>query len=45
MTIPSGLGAILALVVLVVVIVLAVIGQMPVLMAGLLAGLAISRLC
>jgi hypothetical protein len=42
---PTGLGAVLALIVLVVVIVLALIGQMPPLMAVLLGLLAVARLC
>jgi hypothetical protein len=43
-TFPSGLGAIIAVIVLILVIVLAVIGKMPVLLATLLGMLALSRL-
>lgn len=42
---PSGLGAVLALIVLVLVIVLCVIGKMAVLPALLLGMLALARLC
>lgn len=47
MNIPSGLGAVLALLVLVVVVVLSIIGQMPGghIIALLLGMLALSRLC
>jgi len=41
---PFGLGGIIAIVVLVLVILLAVIGHLPMLIAGLLAALAVARL-
>jgi hypothetical protein len=41
---PSGLGAVIAVVVLVLVVVFAAIGQMDVKLAALLAALAIARL-
>jgi uncharacterized membrane protein YhhN len=43
--IPTGLGAIIAIVVLILAIVLAVIGQLPMPIAGLIAALAVARLC
>ncbi len=45
MTIPTGLGAVIALLVLVLVVVLAVIGQLPVMLALLIGGCALARLC
>lgn len=41
---PSGVGAVIALVVLVLVVVFAAIGQMDLRMAALLAALAVARL-
>ena len=43
--VPSGVGAILAIIVLVVVVVLMVVGQLDYHVGGLLAALAIARLC
>lgn len=42
---PTGLGSVIALVVLVVVIVLALMGRLELTVAGLLMGLALARLC
>ncbi len=44
MTFPTGLGSVIAIIVLVVAIVLAIIGQLPMIVAGLIAALAIARL-
>jgi hypothetical protein len=44
MTIPSGLGAIIAIVVLVLAVVLIVVGQLPLVIGGLIAALAVARL-
>jgi hypothetical protein len=42
---PSGLGAILAVVILVLAIVFIVLGQLPLMIGLFLAGLALCRLC
>jgi len=42
---PLGLGTLIALLVLIVVLVLAVIGSITPLLAGLIGGLALARLC
>lgn len=44
MTIPSGLGAVIALLVLVLCVVFAVLGQLPPLLALLIGGAALARL-
>lgn len=44
MTLPTGLGAVLALVVLVLALVLAAVGQLALPVAGLIAALAVARL-
>jgi len=45
MTIPSGLGAVIALVILVVDVVLLALGQMPLREGLMIGGLAVARLC
>ena len=42
---PSGLGAVIAIVVLVLCIVLAVVGGLDLKLAGLIGALAVARLC
>lgn len=44
MTFPAGLGAIIAIVVLVLAVVLIVVGQLPLVVGGLIAALAVARL-
>ena len=44
LAVPTGLGAVIAVIVLVLVIVLAVVGQMDMKLAGLLGALAVARL-
>ena len=44
MAFPSGVGAVIALVVLVLAVVFAAIGQLPMLLAVLFAALAVARL-
>jgi hypothetical protein len=41
---PIGIGGIIALVVLVLAVVLIVVGQLPLVVGGLIAGLAVARL-
>ncbi len=41
---PSGLGAVLAVIILVLAIVLCILGKLPLLLAALIGGLALARL-
>jgi hypothetical protein len=43
-TYTFGIGGLIALIVLVLVIIFAVLGQLPLLLAGLIGGLAVARL-
>lgn len=45
MTLPAGLGQVIAIIVLVVAIVLIVMGQLSMPVGGLIAALAVARLC
>jgi hypothetical protein len=43
-TLPTGLGAVIAIIVLVLCVVFAVVGELPLVLAGLIGALAVARL-